>query len=184
MHPKNVATLVVLAVFFSGSVGFILGEANWRPKGPRFQTSSFSVITPMLRLAGVRAGERVADLGCGDGRIVITAARDFQATGLCVERDLELLMDARANARLAGVEDRIQFVHADVMASDLSAVDVVTLFLNRELNDQLRPKLQRELSRSARVVSLIHDIGDWPDAEVSQILADGRSYTVRKWTVQ
>ncbi len=116
-----------------------------------------AVVEAMLAAAQVAPGEVVYDLGAGDGRIVITAARLFGARGVGIELDPELVAIAQEQARLAHVEHQVAFRCADLFAVDLSDADVVTLFLLPEMNNRLRPQLQR-LRPGARVVSYEFDI--------------------------
>ena len=122
------------------------------------------VVQAMLELAALQPDDVVADLGCGDGRLVIEALRRGAARGLCVDVDPELIAKARDNARAAGVAERIRFVNQDLFSLDYRGTTVVMLFLSAQLNRELRPKLQRELAPGARVVSHWHDMGDWPPA--------------------
>jgi cyclopropane fatty-acyl-phospholipid synthase-like methyltransferase len=94
----------------------------------------------MLRLAGVHAGDIVYDLGCGDGRIVIMAAREHAARGVCVDIDARRIAESRENARRAGVADRIQFRNEDLLTTRLGDATVVMLFLSRELNLSVRQR--------------------------------------------
>jgi Methyltransferase domain len=110
------------------------------------------VVEAMLAAAAVRRGETVYDLGCGDGRIVITAARKFGARGLGFDLDFELIQAARAGAAAAGVRHMATFQRADIFSLDLSPADVVTLYLLRDLNARLLPQL-RQLRPGARVAS-------------------------------
>jgi SAM-dependent methyltransferase len=125
------------------------------------------IVTPdrvthaMLKLAGARACDHVVDLGSGDGRIVITAAQQFGATGLGVEIVPELVQRSRDNARKAGVAERAAFVEQDLFATDLSRATVITMYLLPEVNLQLRPRL-RALKPGTRIVSHDWDMGDWP----------------------
>jgi SAM-dependent methyltransferase len=122
------------------------------------------VVTEMLKLAGVTKDDVVYDLGSGDGRIVIAAAKEFGARGVGVEISPKLVAEARANAERAGVADRVRFVEQDLFAADLREATVVTLYLLPELNLKLRPKLLAELRPGARVVSHLFDMEDWkPD---------------------
>jgi len=124
------------------------------------------VARAMLQLAEVGPEDVVYDLGSGDGRIVIMAAKEFGARGVGYEINPELIEKARAQARAARVEDRVQFVQSDLFAADLRPATVVTLYLFDSLNLRLRPKLQAELAPGSRVVSHRFDMGDWkPDAE-------------------
>ncbi len=130
------------------------------------------VVTPdgvtlaMLELAGVRAGDHVIDLGSGDGRIVILAARRFGATGLGVEIVDDLVQRSRASAARAGVADRVEFRTEDLFTTDLSRATVITMYLLPEVNLQLRPRLLA-LRPGTRIVSHDYDLGDWtPDRTV------------------
>ena len=122
------------------------------------------VVDAMLNLAGVREGDVLYDLGSGDGRTVITAAkRGIKALGIEYNPDLVAL--SRRNAERAGVGDRATFVAADLFATDLSKADVITMFLLSTINEKLRPRLL-ELAPGTRVVSNTFRMGDWePDAE-------------------
>jgi SAM-dependent methyltransferase len=127
------------------------------------------IVTPdhvtlaMLELADVGPKDRVIDLGSGDGRIVITAARRFGARGLGVEIVPDLVRVSRENARRAGVADRVEFRQQDLFETDLSQATVITMYLLPEVNLQLRPRLQR-LRPGTRIVSHDWNMGDWePD---------------------
>ncbi len=121
----------------------------------------------MLTLAGVGASDVVFDLGSGDGRIPITAAKEFGARGVGIDIDPVMVERANNNARAAGVTDRVEFRLGDMYAANLAGATVVTLFLHPEPNLKLRPKLRRELPPGARIVSYMWDMGDWvPDEAV------------------
>jgi protein-L-isoaspartate O-methyltransferase len=121
------------------------------------------VVEAMLELARVKRGDVVYDLGSGDGRIVITAAKNFGATGVGIELDEVLVKKAKANAAAAGVADRVRFVTQDLFTADLSKATVVTLYLLQSINERLRPKLIRELKPGTRVVSHVFNMGpEWP----------------------
>lgn len=135
------------------------------------------VVKAMLDLAKVKPGDVLYDLGCGDGRIVIAAAkRGARATG--VDIDPERLREARANAREAGVEDKVTFVEGDLFKVDFSDADVVTLYLLPDLNLRLRPKILA-LRPGTRIVSHSFDMGDWKPEVTEHV--DNR--TVYAWTV-
>ena len=121
------------------------------------------VVEAMLDLAQVKAADVVYDLGSGDGRIVITAAKKYGARGVGIEMDAALVKQARENAAAAGVADRVRFVTADLFTADIRPASVVTLYLLQSLNERLRPKLVRELRPGARVVSHVFNMGpEWP----------------------
>jgi SAM-dependent methyltransferase len=121
------------------------------------------VVEAMLELAQVKRGDVVYDLGSGDGRIVIAAAKNYGASGVGVEIDRALVKQARENAAAAGVSDRVHFVTQDLFTADLSKATVVTLYLLQSINERLRPKLVRELKPGARIVSHVFNMGpEWP----------------------
>jgi SAM-dependent methyltransferase len=149
------------------------------PDAP-FVVTPEEVVEEMLRLAGTGPDDVVYDLGCGDGRIVIAAVRDFAARrGVCVEIDPDLVAEARDNARAAGVAERIRFVEGDLFEVPIGEATVVTLYLLPDLNRRLQPKLLRELAPGSRVVSHDFGIGDWRAEEVIRV----RGRTVFLWTV-
>jgi SAM-dependent methyltransferase len=130
----------------------------------RFEPTPDPVVRAMLELAGVGPGDVVYDLGSGDGRIPIAAARDFGARGVGIEIDPALVSRARAGARAAGVADKVTFRRGNMHEANIRDATVVTLFLHPEPNIKLRPKLRAELRPGARVVSYMWDMGDWtPD---------------------
>jgi cyclopropane fatty-acyl-phospholipid synthase-like methyltransferase len=130
--------------------------------------TSGGVTEAMLKLAKVTPDDVVYDLGSGDGRIVITAAKKYGARGVGVELDPDLIKTANRNARKAGVEDRVKFVQADLFKTDFSDATVVTLYLSNSINRRLASILQRQLKPGARIVSHRFDMGDdWkPEADV------------------
>lgn len=121
------------------------------------------VVEAMLELAQVTRTDVVYDLGSGDGRIVITAAKKYGATGIGIELDPALVKKARANAAAAGVASRVRFVTQDLFTADLSRASVVTLYLLQSINERLRPKLVRQLKPGTRIVSHVFNMGpEWP----------------------
>jgi len=119
------------------------------------------VVEAMLQAAAVTSADVVYDLGCGDGRIVITAAEKYGARGIGFDLNPERVAEANENARQAGVADRVEFRQQDIFEVDLSEATVVTLYLLPWLNNQLRPKLQHELRPGTRIVSHGFFLGDW-----------------------
>src|SRR5688572_31544215 len=116
----------------------------------------------MLELAAVKPIDVVYDLGSGDGRIVIAAAKKYGARGVGVELDPALVKQAQQNAAAAGVANRVRFVTQDLFVTDLRPATVVTLYLLQSLNERLRPKLVRELRPGSRVVSHVFNMGpEW-----------------------
>ena len=124
------------------------------------------VVDQMLELASVKHGDVVYDLGCGDGRIVIAAAKRFGTRGVGIDNNPDRIREAQANARKAGVAHLVEFRQGDLFDTDLSSATVVALYLLPAVNLELRPKLQRELKTGTRVVSHSFDMGDWKPAKV------------------
>ncbi len=163
--------------------------ANGQPVVPEsdFESPFFStpmpVVAEMLRVANVNANDVVYDLGSGDGRIVIAAARDFGARGVGIDIDPRLVRDASMNARRAGVEDRVRFLQGDIFEADIREATVVTLYLLPDVNTALWPKLLKELRPGTRVVSHDYGIGHWkPDKTITMTLSD-RSHRIYYWVV-
>ncbi len=127
------------------------------------------VVVAMLKMAGVTAKDTVYDLGCGDGRIVITAAKVFGARGVGVDIDPNLIRQSNENARKAGVADRVRFIEQDLFETDIREATVVALYLLPELNLQLRPKLLRDLRPGSRIVAHEFDMGDWKPDNMAKV---------------
>ncbi|MES1254394.1 MAG: class I SAM-dependent methyltransferase [Acidobacteriota bacterium] len=143
--------------------------------------TSEAIVDTMLEAAHVTSADIVYDLGSGDGRIVIEAARRFGARGVGVELDPGLIKQATNNAAKAGVSDKVRFVKADLFKADLSSATVVTLFLSPSINLRLKSKLQHELAPGARVVSHRFPMPpDWPADQ--DIVAHGTH--VYRWTIR
>lgn len=126
-----------------------------------FVPTEFEVVTQMLKLAQVTSNDRVYDLGCGDGRFVVTAARQFGARGVGIDIDPERIKEARALATRTGADDKVRFIEGDLFETDISEATVVTLYLLTRLNLKLRPKLMKELKPGTRIVSHDFAMGDW-----------------------
>jgi ubiquinone/menaquinone biosynthesis C-methylase UbiE len=155
-------------------------QAPLRQPDVIFVPTPQEVVDAMLKLAGVKAGDVVYDLGCGDGRIVITAAQKYGARGIGIDIDPQRIKEATANAQKAGVSDRVKFMNADLFETNLSEANIVTLYLLPSLNLKLQPKLMRELRAGSRVVSHSFDMGDWKPEREQDI--DGRH--IYLWTIK
>ena len=162
----------------------LAGAAATDVARPRFEPTPMEVVWAMLELAEVKASDVVYDLGCGDGRIVVTAAKKYGARGVCVEIDPKLLAEARANAREAGVENQIQFRNEDLLKVPLRGATVVTLFLSAQMNLELRHRLQRDLKPGARVVSHFHHMGDWKWDKLVVVRSYFMNRDVFLWTIR
>jgi SAM-dependent methyltransferase len=186
---KELGTILCIAALLGAVVSVNCGEppvlppAPLRPPDVHYEPTTPDVVAVMLRLAEVTAGDVVYDLGCGDGRIVISAVREFGARGVCVDIDPQRIAESRENARAAGVTDRIRFLNQDLLLTDLSDATVVMLFLSPGLNLAVRPKLLRELKPGARVVSHWHDMGDWKPQKTMHVQSSGRERPVYLWII-
>jgi protein-L-isoaspartate O-methyltransferase len=183
-----VARLVQLLVFGLGSVIAGPSAAQETEQAP-FITTPDEVAIQMLRFAGVGPADTVVDLGSGDGRIVISAAREFGARGIGIEIEPRLVSLSRERARAAGVEDRAAFVHGDVLLAQFSAASVVTVYLLPSLIDRLQPRLLDELAPGARIVSHAFAMKGWkPDRTLTVRLSrphegQGDASTLHLWVV-
>jgi predicted O-methyltransferase YrrM len=141
------------------------------------------VVEQMLAVAKVGKNDVIYDLGSGDGRIVITAAQKFGTRGTGIDIDPERIQEANANAKTAGVTDRVKFLQQDLFQTDISDATVVTLYLLPKLNVKLRPKLFKELKPGTRIVSHDFDMGEWKPEKVLQVKGPSRTHTVYFWTI-
>ena len=146
-----------------------------------------AAVEAMLKLAGVKKTDIVYDLGCGDGRIVIAAAKKFGAHGVGIDINPERIAEAKENAKKAGVEDLVRFEENDLFLADFHEATVVTLFLLPAVNLKLRPKLLQDLKPGTRVVSNTFDMGDWKaEKEATVGSTDEESYLSHRlylWTI-
>lgn len=142
-----------------------------------------AVVNEMLRLANVTSDDVVYDLGSGDGRIVIAAAKDRGARGVGYEIDPSLVKQAVARARGLGLSDRVTFEQGDLFQADLRPATVVTLYLGNELNRRLRQKLLTELRPGSRVVSHGFDMGDWVPTQTMEVSSSQGTHTLYLWVM-
>jgi SAM-dependent methyltransferase len=147
---------------------------------PPYVRTPANVVSAMLKLAGVKASDVVYDLGCGDGRIVIAAAKEYGAHGVGIDNDPERIQEARDNARKAGVEALVKFEVNDLFAADIHNATVVTLYLLPDVNLRLRPKLLKDLKPGTRIVSHDFHMGDWKPDKHQMVDASSHIYL---WTV-
>ena len=161
-------------------------ENEWRPP---FITTPPEVVERMLEMAGTRADDLVVDLGSGDGRIVIAAARKYGARGLGIELDGNLVRRSRENAEAARVADKVRFVEGDVLVADISQASVVTVYLLPELMGKLQARFIDELAPGTRIVSHAFGMAGWaPDASGTVKLTQrhpgqGDESTLHLWIV-
>ena len=141
------------------------------------------VVIEILRLAHVGPDDVVYDLGSGDGRIPIAAARDFGARGVGIELDPDLVAESVRNARRARVADRTRFLEQNIFDADISEATVVVLYLSPDLNLRLRPKLLAQLKPGSRIVSHDFPIGDWKPDRVANFKGPERTHVLSLWIV-
>ena len=141
------------------------------------------VVEQMLALAKVTKNDVLYDLGSGDGRTVIAAARKFGTRGVGVDINPQRIKEANENARKAKVTNLVQFRQGDLFEADISQATVVTLYLLPEINVKLRPKLFKELKPGTRIVSHDFDMGEWKPERVVQVQGPNREHTLYSWVV-
>ena len=172
--------LVLLALLLLVGCGPIVARGG---DVPYVQTPD-RVVHEMLALAAVGADDVVYDLGAGDGRIVIAAARWRGARGVGIEIDPALVQQARRDATRAGVADRVRFEAGDLFAADLREATVVTLYLSPELNARLYSRLTSQLRPGARIVSHQFAMGDWAPDRTTRLTVDGREHLLHLWIIR
>ncbi len=183
---KALLTALIISVSvsplaLSGVGSAVAAESSSKARQPDviYVPTPQTVVDAMLKMAGVKKGDVLYDLGSGDGRIPITAAKEYGVRGVGIDIDPERITEANQNAKDAGVTDLVTFKQADLFTSDFSEASVVTLYLLDSLNEKLRPKLLAELKPGTRIVSNTFRMGDWtPEAEQE---VDGR--LIFLWTV-
>ena len=164
---------LVLAVLPCGAQQF--GNAdNLAPYIPSPQV----IVDKMLEAAHVKPGETVYDLGSGDGRIIISAAQKFKAKAVGVELSKDLCRAAEERVKTLGLQNQVKVIHGNLLNIDLSAADVVTLYLLTSSNDRLKPNLERDLKPGARVVSNDFEIRGWKPASIVRVAAGGSRHTI------
>ena len=174
---KILTCLAVVALVASAGAQI----ARLKPPDVKFVPTPQNTVIAMLDLAHVTPADVVYDLGSGDGRIPITAAKDYGARGVGIEIDPIRIREATDNLKKAGVGDRVRFVQQDLFEADISEATVVTLFLLTRLNQQLMPKLKRELRPGTRIVSFQFDMGDdWPPDQTQ----DSDGLLIYLWTIK
>ncbi len=172
-----VATLVVAGL--PGVSVALAQEAPARRPDVIYVPTPEAVVEAMLQVANVTKNDIVYDLGCGDGRIPVTAAKKYGARGVGIDIDPQRIKEANANVEKNGVGDLVKIVQGDLFEQDLSQATVVTLYLLPSLNVKLMPKLMKELKPGTRIVSHAFDMGDWkPEKELD---VEGRK--VYFWTI-
>jgi tRNA G37 N-methylase Trm5 len=172
-----VATIAVASI--PGAAVVVAQDAPARRPDVIYVPTPEAVVEAMLQVANVGKNDIVYDLGCGDGRIPVTAAKKYGARGIGIDIDPQRIAEANENVKKNDVGDRVKIVQGDLFQQDLSEATVVTLYLLPSLNVKLMPKLMKELKPGTRVVSHAFDMGDWkPEKEMD---VEGRK--VYYWTI-
>jgi tRNA G37 N-methylase Trm5 len=172
-----VATMAVASI--PGASIAVAQETPARRPDVIYVPTPEAVVEAMLQVANVSKNDIVYDLGCGDGRIPVTAARKYGARGVGIDIDPQRIKEANENVTKNNVGDRVKIVQGDLFEQDLSQATVVTLYLLPSLNVKLMPKLMKELKPGTRIVSHAFDMGDWkPEKELD---VDGSK--VYYWTI-
>jgi len=163
----------------------LAGRATAQYLAPYLATPD-DVVERMLTLADTTSRDTVYDLGCGDGRIPIAAAKMYGAHGVGLDIDPKLVALAKSNARTAGVQNLVQFRVQNVLDADISPATIVTLYLLSSSNERLRPMLQKQLRPGARIVSHAFSMGRaWPADKVDQFVsARGDEVTLYLWRIK
>jgi ribosomal protein L11 methylase PrmA len=179
----SIRTVAVLATIVVASVSGVSVAAAQEPPARRpdviYVPTPEAVVEAMLQVANVGKNDIVYDLGCGDGRIPVTAAKKYGARGIGIDIDPQRIKEANENVAKNNVGDRVKIVQGDLFEQDLSQATVVTLYLLPSLNVKLMPKLMKELKPGTRIVSHAFDMGDWkPEKELD---VEGRK--VYFWTI-
>jgi 2-polyprenyl-3-methyl-5-hydroxy-6-metoxy-1,4-benzoquinol methylase len=180
VHNRPMRTLVLLAALLIVPIPFAQAQTR-QAQTPDviFVPTPQDVVDEMLRLADVKKGDVLYDLGSGDGRIPVTAAKRFGVRAVGIDIDPERIREANENARRNGVTDLVKFRQEDLFKADFREATVVTLYLLPDLNVKLRPKLWAELKPGTRIVSHQFEMGTWKPEKVVEV--NGR--TVYFWTV-
>jgi ubiquinone/menaquinone biosynthesis C-methylase UbiE len=154
----------------------VVGDVPYVPTPPE-------VVAAMVRLAGVRSGDVVYDLGCGDGRIVIAAVQVRGVRGVCVDIDPERIHESRQNAQIVGVADRIRFVQGNLFEVPIEGATVVMIYLLPAVHLRLKPRLLNELRPGTRVVSHRFDMDDWKPQRRVAVELPPYHYEIYRWVV-
>src|SRR5579884_1281898 len=156
-------------VFFTIAALPALGQdPRYSNKLAPYVASPARVVDRMLSLANIRPGETVFDLGCGDGRILIAAVKEYKAKAIGVEISPKLAGEARRRIQKAGISDQASVIVGDLLQTDLSSADVVTIYLSTAFNRELRPRLEKYLKPGARVVSHDYAVPGWKASKIDE----------------
>ncbi len=186
LRKSRIYIHLIVGVLSVGVVAAQSASPRREPDVPYVPTTD-AAVRAMLKLGDVKKTDIVYDLGCGDGRIVIAAAKGLGARGVGIDINPVRIGEAKENARKAGIEKLVRFEENDLFDADIHEATVVTIFLLPNINLKLRPKLLHDLKPGTRVVSNTFDMGDWkPDKEVIVPDTEADAYLSHRlylWTV-
>lgn len=174
--------LLLIASVFAGMGSLAWGQIRRDRRPPAnslapFVVSPMNIVDRMLDLAGLKPGEMLFDLGCGDGRVLVEAARrGAKATG--VELSPTLVRNARESLRREGLEGQAQVLEGNLLETDLTSADVVVVYLMTESNEMLRPRLEQQLKPTARVISHDFEIRGWKPVKKESIVSTNRKHSI------
>lgn len=183
MHRRLIPAFTVALMLVVTVAGAQSPTTEKKPLDVPYVPTHESLVEEMLNMAKVGGGDVLYDLGSGDGRIVITAARKFGTRGVGYDLDPERVSEARENARRAGVTDRVRFEQQDIFTATIADATVVTMYLLPDVNMRLRPKLLSELKPGTRIVSHNYDLGDWQPVQRKEMDVSGVNHTLFLWIV-
>ncbi|MBD3413892.1 MAG: methyltransferase domain-containing protein [Candidatus Aminicenantes bacterium] len=177
---KNISMVLclILLFLFSG-----LPAGQWGPYDVPYVSTPYEVVEEMLRMADVNSKDVLYDLGCGDGRIVITAAKKYGCRGMGVDIDAQRIKESRENAVREKVENQVRFIQKDLFEVDVSEASVVTLYLLSSVNLKLRPKLLGQLKPGSRIVSHDFSMGEWEADAQKDVYVSNDKHKIFFWVV-
>lgn len=181
MNRRSLIT--ALAALPAAAFGQQQKEKTPEKLAPYYPTPEL-VVEKMLQFAGLKAGEKMFDLGSGDGRIVIMAAEKFKANATGVEFDKDLVQQSADRIKKFGLESRARIIHGDILQQDYSSADVITVYLLPLSNDKVRPILDKQLKKGTRIVAHDFEFSDWTPIKTLDIDDDGEGRSHRLYLYQ
>jgi len=181
---RNSISAIALCLFVSSGVNLSLSQAQEGKIVPYVPTPQ-AVVDRMLELAQVKKGDVVYDLGSGDGRIVVTAAKKYGVKAIGFEIDPQRIKESHENIKKAGVENLVEIRQQDIRTVDLSQASVLTMYLLPEVNLMIRPNIWKQMKPGSRIVSHDFDMGDWKPLKTEEIKDDSSwDHTLYLWHVE
>jgi len=177
----NKFNIVLLPLLYFLILGSPVGQ--WNQYDVPYVSTPYLVVDEMLRTAQVNQDDILYDLGCGDGRIVITAAKKYGCRGVGVDLDPQRIKESRENAKEENVENKVKFIQKDLFEADISEATVVTLYLLSSVNLKLRPKLLQDLKPGTRIVSHDFSMGEWEADEEKEVFVGSDRHQIYFWIV-